>query len=124
MPRPHKTTVIATNAKTGEVLNFPGIREAAKNGFTYSSVRNALRTGHTHAGFTFKSCGQMRPLKADNLINRVATLRNSGLTNPQIAARLEITISTVGCYGSIAHKMGLTKTFAEVQEDIECDGKF
>ncbi|MGL4755226.1 MAG: hypothetical protein ACRCXB_22940 [Aeromonadaceae bacterium] len=123
MTHPLRTAVIATNVKTGEKLHFKSIQETARSGFTYSSVRNALRTGHTHAGFTFKASGPQRALKVNNLIQRVANLRNKGKSNPEIAEALNIQRGTVGCYASIAHKMGLTLTYAEVQENLECDGK-
>ncbi|MGL5589049.1 MAG: NUMOD1 domain-containing DNA-binding protein [Aeromonas veronii] len=122
--RPLRTAVIATNVTTGEVIHFPSIQQAAKGGFTYSSVRNALRTGHTHAGFTFKPKGKLRPLKVNNLVTRVARLRNKGMRNKDIAEKLNIQRGTVGCYASIAHKMGLCLTYAETMENLECDGKF
>lgn len=124
MQHPLRTEVKATCIADGTVTTYRSIREAnKKGGFTYTSVRNSLRTGSPHAGHKFEPIGKQRKLRAGNLVSRVAKQRNAGMTNPQIAESLGITRDTVGVYASIANKMGLTKTYREVQEDLAFSGK-
>lgn len=125
MDRPLRTEVTATCVATGSVTKYRSIQEAArKGGFTYTSVRNCIH-GLTpvHAGHTFTASSPKRKLKANNLISRVARLRNAGFRNAEIAKELEITPGTVSVYATLAKNKGLCKTWHETKEDLIFKGK-
>lgn len=123
--RPLRTPVIATCTTTGKETRFASVRAAVREGgFTYTSVRNCMH-GLTpvHAGHTFRADGPMRKLKPNNLISRVAALRNKGLRNPEIAKRLEITLGTVSVYATLARNAGLCETWHETKESMDFKGR-
>lgn len=116
-----KTAVMAISLTTGERIKYETIRQCAElGGFDYSSVRNVLHGRQkSHAGFKFEALTPLRQGKPNTNIVKVARLRNMGLSNGEIAERMKLKPATIPYYAAQAVNMGLTKTYRQVQAELE-----
>ncbi|MGL5285921.1 MAG: hypothetical protein ACRC8D_07250 [Aeromonas sp.] len=112
----------ATSQLTGEEFVYDSIRDAArKGGFNYNSIRWCLLgIQGSHVGFVFERLSPPRPpSNRSTVTTRVAQLRNEGLSNAQIAERLNMDQRYVAMIASHAILMGLTKKYHTVQRELK-----
>ncbi|MGL4355698.1 MAG: hypothetical protein ACRCTP_17835 [Aeromonas popoffii] len=120
--QPARTAVKATCLSSGNVYEWSSIRKAAdEGGFDYTSLRNALTgkaKGNVHAGHRFEASTPLRQTKPTSNVVKIAEMRNKGMGNVEIAKVLGFTTNTVAVYACHARNLGLTKTLAEVREEL------
>ncbi|APU00789.1 hypothetical protein [Aeromonas phage Asp37] len=108
----HPIPVVATCLKTGKETLYSSIQECADKGhFSYQYVQLCVHGSMLrHCNHTFKpapgvvlNAAAKRPR-----LQQVATLRNQGMANKQIAAELGLKLDTVQKYAKQAARAKLT----------------